>query len=154
MHRHTKFASAAVCIATAAAITLPVAAQFRKPEDAVKYRQAVFTVMNNQMGRINTQLKSSTPNMQVIQTGAGVVEAMSKLPWDAFGQNTEFVSDTRALPALFKNEAKVKELAEKMQEEAVKLNAVAKTGDVKAVRAQFGALAKSCDNCHDDYRAK
>lgn len=154
MHRYTKFASIAVCIAAAVAVALPVAAQFRKPEDAVKYRQSVFNVMNNQMGRINTQLKSSTPNMQVIQTGAAVVETLSKLPWDAFGQNTEFVSDTRALPALFKNEAKVKELAERMQEEAVKMNAVAKTGDVKAVRTQFGALAKSCDNCHDEYRAK
>jgi len=154
MHRHIRFASVAICVAAAVAIALPVAAQFRKPEDAVKYRQAVFTVMNNQMGRINTQLKSPTPNMQVIQSSAGVVEAMSRLPWDAFGQPTEFVSDTRALPALFKNEAKVKDLADKMQEEAVKMNAVAKTGDVKAVRTQFGALAKSCDSCHDDYRAK
>ncbi|MBC8119254.1 MAG: cytochrome c [Burkholderiaceae bacterium] len=154
MHRHTKVASVAVCIATAAAIALPVAAQFRKPEDAVKYRQAVFVVMNNQMGRINAQLKSATPNMQVIQSGASVVEAVSKLPWDAFNQNTEFVTDTRALPALFKNEAKIKELADKMHEEAVKLNSVARTGDVKAVRTQFGVVAKTCDNCHDDYRAK
>jgi cytochrome c556 len=93
--------------------------------------------------------------MQIIQSCAGVVEAMSNLPWDGFGHATEFVAvKTRALPELFKNEAKVKELAEKMQEEATKLNSVAKTGDAKAVRTQFGVLAKSCDNCHDDFRAK
>ena len=93
--------------------------------------------------------------MQVIQTSAGVVEAMSKLPWDGFGHATEFVTiKTRALPEVFTNEAKVKELAEKMQEEATKLNSVAKTGDAKAVRTQFGVLAKTCDNCHDDFRAK
>ena len=155
MHRNAKFTSVAACIAASAAIAGPVAAQFNKPEDAVKYRQAALTVLGNHMGRINTQLKSSTPNMQAIQTSAGVVEAMSNLPWDGFGHVTEFVATkTRALPELFKNEAKVKDLAEKMQEEATKLNSVAKMGDVKAVRTQFGVLAKTCDNCHDDFRAK
>ena len=155
MHRLAKFASVAACIAATAAIAWPVAAQFNKPEDAVKYRQAALTVLSNHMGRINTQLKSPTPNMEIIQSSAAVVESMSKLPWEGFGHATEFVAvKTRALPELFKNEAKVKDLAEKMQEEATKLNSVAKTGDAKAVRTQFGVLAKSCDNCHDDFRAK
>ena len=154
MHRDTRFASVAVCVVSAAAMALPVAAQFRKPEDAVKYRKAVFTVMNSHMGRIFTQLKSPTPNVQVIQSSAQTVESMSKLPWDAFAPNTELVSDTRALPALFKSEAKAKDLALKMQEEVVKFNAVAKTGDTAAIRTQFNAVAKSCDNCHDDFRAK
>jgi cytochrome c556 len=138
----------------AAAIAFPVAAQYAKPEDAVKYRKAALTVLNSHMGRINTQLKSPTPNVQIIQSSAQVAETMSKLPWDAFGPNTELVTETRALPAVFKNEAKVKELAEKMQQEVAKLNAVAKTGDVAAIRTQFGVTAKACDNCHDDYRAK
>ena len=126
----------------------------RKPEDAVKYRKAAFTVMNSHMGRIFAQLKSPTPNMQVIQSSAQTVESMSKLPWDAFAPNTELVTDTRALPALFKNEAKAKDLAQKMQEEVAKLNTVAKTGDATAIRTQFGVAAKTCDNCHDDFRAK
>ena len=92
--------------------------------------------------------------MQVIQSSAQVAESMSKLPWDAFGQSTDLVIDTRALPALFKNEAKVKELAQKMQDEVAKLNTVAKTGDAAAVRTQFNGAAKSCDNCHDDFRGK
>lgn len=154
MHRHVKLASVAACMAATAAIAWPVAAQYAKPEDAVKYRKAAFTVMNSHMGRIFAQLKSPTPNMQVIQSSAQTVESMSKLPWDAFAPNTELVTDTRALPALFKNEAKAKELAQKMQDEVVKLNSVAKTGDASAVRTQFNAAAKSCDNCHDDFRAK
>jgi len=154
MHRHMKIASVAACIAVSAAIAWPVAAQYAKPEDAVKYRKAAFTVMNNHMGRIFRQLKSPTPNMQVIQSSAQTIESMSKLPWDAFSPDTELVTDTRALPALFKNEAKAKELAQKMQEEVAKLNTVAKTGDAAAVRTQFNAAVKTCDNCHDDFRAK
>lgn len=154
MHRFVKTAAAAACVAIGAAVAWPVAAQYAKPEDAVKYRKAVFTVMNSHMGRIFTQLKSPTPNVQVIQSSAQTIESVSKLPWDAFAPNTELVSDTRALPALFKNEAKTKDLAQKMQEEVAKLNTVAKSGDTAAIRTQFGVAAKSCDNCHDDFRAK
>ena len=154
MSRRAKIIGAAACIAAAGAIAWPVAAQYAKPEDAVKYRKAAFTVMNSHMGRIFAQLKSPTPNMQVIQSSAQTVEAMSKLPWDAFAPSTELVADTRALPALFKNEAKAKDLAQKMQDEVAKLNTVAKTGDVAAIRTQFGVTAKTCDNCHDDFRAK
>ena len=154
MLRQVKIARVVACIAAGAAIAWPVAAQYAKPEDAVKYRKAAFTVMNSHMGRIFAQLKSPTPNMQIIQSSAQTVESMSKLPWDAFAPSTELVVDTRALPALFKNEAKVKELAQKMQEEVSKLNAVAKTGDAGAIRTQFNATAKTCDNCHDDFRAK
>jgi cytochrome c556 len=154
MSERARIAAVFACMAAGAAIAWPVAAQYAKPEDAVKYRKAAFTVMNSHMGRIFAQLKSPTPNMQIIQSSAQTVEAMSKLPWDAFAPNTELVADTRALPALFKNEAKVKELAQKMQEEVTKLNAVAKTGDAAAIRAQFNAAAKTCDSCHDDFRAK
>lgn len=154
MHRYVRIASVAAGIITAATTAWPVAAQYSKPEDAVKYRKAAFTVMSSHMGRIFAQLKSPTPNVQAIQSSAQTVETMSKLPWDAFAANTELVLDTKALPALFKNEAKVKELAEKMQEEVVKLNTVAKSGDVAAIRTQFNATAKACDNCHDDFRAK
>ena len=154
MHLRVKTASVAACIAIGAVVAWPVAAQYAKPEDAVKYRKAAFTVMSSHMGRIFSQLKSPTPNMQVIQSSAQTVESMSKLPWDAFAPNTELVADTRALPALFKNEAKAKDLAQKMQEEVAKLNVVAKTGDAAAIRTQFNAVVKTCDNCHDDFRAK
>ena len=38
------------------------------------------------------------------------------------------------------------------QEQAGKLNTVAASGDVAAVRAQFGEVGKACKNCHDTFR--
>jgi cytochrome c556 len=49
---------------------------------------------------------------------------------------------------------KVKELGRAMRQEVIKLNEVAKSGDVGAIRTQFQATAKTCDNCHDDFRNK
>ncbi|PZP65134.1 MAG: hypothetical protein DI596_00055 [Azospira oryzae] len=31
---------------------------------------------------------------------------------------------------------------------------MAKTGDEKAMKTQFGELGKACKACHDDYREK
>ena len=39
-----------------------------------------------------------------------------------------------------------------IQEQAGKLNTVAASGDVAAVRAQFGEVGKACKNCHDNFR--
>ena len=129
-------------------------AQFAKPEDAVKYRQSAMALIGNHMGRINGQLKSEKPNTQVIQSSAALVETLSKLPFEAFVAGTESVANTKAKPELFKDTAKVKELAEKMQAEVAKLSTAATGGDVKAVRAQFGEVGQVCKACHDDYRAK
>lgn len=139
---------------TFATLAAPAYAQFNKPEDAIRYRQAAFVLMGNNMGRINAQLKSSTPNVQVIQSSAALVETMSKLPYEAFipGSESGGTPPTRAKAEVFKDGDKIKTLADKMQSEVVKLNAVAKGGDIGAIRAQFGEVGKSCKACHDDYR--
>jgi cytochrome c556 len=137
-----------------ATLGAPAHAQFNKPEDAIRYRQSALFLMGNHMGRINAQLKAATPNMQVIQSSAAVVEVASKLPYEAFipGTETGGTPATRAKPEVFKDTDKFKQLAEKMQGEVVKLNAAAKGGDIAAIRAQFGDVGKSCKACHDDYR--
>jgi cytochrome c556 len=132
----------------------PAYAQFNKPEDAIRYRQSAFVLMGNNMGRINAQLKSGSPNLQVIQQSAALVEVMSKLPYEAFIPGSESGGNppTRAKPEVFKDTDKIKSLAEKMQGEVVKLNTAAKGGDINAIRAQFGETGKACKACHDDYR--
>ena len=132
----------------------PAYAQFNKPEDAIRYRQSAMVLIGNHMGRINAQLKSSTPDVQVIQQSAAIVEVASKLPFEAFipGSDTGGTPPTRAKPELFKDTDKIKSLAEKMQGEVTKLNTVAKGGDISAIRAQFGETGKACKACHDDYR--
>ncbi|HVQ03812.1 MAG TPA: cytochrome c, partial [Burkholderiaceae bacterium] len=36
-------------------------AQFQKPEDAIKYRQSVFTVMANHLGRVGAMAQGRAP---------------------------------------------------------------------------------------------
>lgn len=134
------------------AMGLPAQAQFAKPEDAIKYRKASFTVMAAHFGRIGTMANGRAPyDAKAAADNADVVATLSKLPWAAFGEGTD-KGDTRAKPEIWKESAKYKEAADKMQAEIVKLNTAAKAGNIDALKAAFGPAAASCKACHDNFR--
>lgn len=142
---------AALAVATAI-LSTPAMAQFQKPEDAIKYRKASFTVMATHFGRIGAMASGRVPfDAKVAADNAAIVETMSKLPWPAFGAGTD-KGDTRALPAIWTEQAKFKEAGDKMQAEVSKLAAAAKTGNLDAVKTAFGAAGQTCKACHDDFR--
>jgi cytochrome c556 len=140
--------------AVAAAVSTPVHAQFSKPERAVEYRQAAFTLMNNHMGRISQAVQGKIPfDKDAVLRSAEIIEMVGKLPYEAFAPGTDLM-ESKAKPSIWKEEAKFKQLAADMQAETVKLTAAAKTGNLDNIRNQFRATAKSCDACHDAYREK
>lgn len=143
-----------VLIASALSLAAPAHAQFAKPEDAVKYRQSAFALMGSHMTRISGQLKSGNPDLRAIQSSAALVHTLAPLPFEAFTSGSDMVPSTKARPELWKDTAKVKDLADRMQAEVAQLATVAKSGEVKAIQAQLGAVGQSCKSCHDEYRAK
>jgi cytochrome c556 len=144
-----------LAVATAAGLctALPAAAQFQKPEDAVKYRQGAFTVMANHFGRIGAMVQGKVPfDAATLAANAEIVQSMSKLPYAGFVEGT--ASGTKAKPSIWTERDKFDAAAKKMQEEVVKLNAAAKTGNLETIKTAFGAAGGSCKACHDDYRDK
>lgn len=138
--------------AMAVALNVPAAAQFAKPEDAIKYRKASFTVMAAHFGRVGAMANGRAPyDAKAAADNAEIAVAMSKLPWAAFGEGTD-KGETRAKPEIWKEQAKYKEGADKMQAEMVKLAAAAKTGNLDNLKAAFGPAAGTCKACHDAYR--
>ena len=47
---------------------------------------------------------------------------------------------------------KFRAAASKMQDEMVKLNVVAKGGNIDTLKAAVGDTGKACKACHDNYR--
>jgi cytochrome c556 len=142
-----------VVVVLVSMLALPAFAQFRKPEDAVKYRQSVMYTMGNHFysrigamanGRIPFDAKAATENADIVAT-------LSKLPWVAFTPDTNGVGKTDAKPAVWTEQAKFKDLGEKMQAEVLKLQAVAKTGDLDALKAAYRATGQACKACHDAF---
>lgn len=121
--KYTTFSAGAMLML---AMGLPAQAQFAKPEDAIKYRKASFTVMAAHFGRLGAMANGRTPyDAKAAADNADVVATLSKLPWAAFGEGTD-KGDTRAKPEVWKEAAKYKEAADKMQAEIVKLNTAPK----------------------------
>jgi cytochrome c556 len=147
MNRLVFAAAAAISLGTA----LPAAAQFQKPEDAIKYRKSAMTVMANHFGRIGAMVNGRVPfDAATVQANADVVATLSKLPFTGFIDGTS-TGDTKAKPEIWTEPAKFKAAQTKMQEEVVKLNAAAKTGNLDQIKAAFGETGKSCKACHDAY---
>jgi cytochrome c556 len=138
--------------ALAFALALPAQAQFAKPEDAIKYRKASFTVMSAHFGRLGAMANGRVPyDAKAAAENAEVVSALAKLPWTAFGDGTD-KGETRAKPEIWKESAKFKEASDKMVAEMGKLNTAAKAGNLDALKAAFGPAAASCKACHDNFR--
>ena len=133
-------------------LAIPAQAQFAKPEDAIKYRKASYTVMAAHFGRLGAMASGRAPyDAKAAAENAELVATLSKLPWAAYGEGTD-KGDTRAKPEIWKEAAKFKEASDKMQAEVVKLNVAAKAGNLDALKAAFGPAAASCKACHDNFR--
>jgi cytochrome c556 len=152
MTRNT-FLAAAVCAATCLT-ALPASAQFQKPEDAIKYRKAAFTLMAAHFGRVGAMAQGKAPwDAQAAAANMAVVMAVHSLPFTAFGPGTD-AGDTRALPVVWSKAGDFKAAADKMSEAMGKLDAAVKTGSLDNTKAAFGPVGGTCKDCHDDFRKK
>ena len=81
---------ATALVVTAAATALPAAAQFAMPEDAIKYRQAAFTLMGRHFGSLGAMANGKAPyNAATAASDADVLAAVHMLPFRAFGEGTD-----------------------------------------------------------------
>lgn len=146
----------AIALAFAAALAIPLTshAQFQNAEAAVKYRQGAFTVMGSHFGSIGAVVKGEKPYDKLsVEQDAAVIATLAKLPWHAFTPNSATPA-SKAKPEVWSEADKFKAGAEKLQAETAKLDSAARSGDLAAIKASFGATAQTCKSCHDNFRNK
>lgn len=144
----------AACIAAlAAAFALPAAAQFARAEEAVKYRQATWSVLNQHFTRIGAMTRGRQPfDGRVAQRDAEVVAALARLPSAAFGPGTDLPGD-HARPEIWTESQRFRELGDRLVADATRLLGAARTQDLDQIKAAYGAAANTCKECHDAYRS-
>ena len=145
----------------AAALTLAclagsvLAQQTLKPEEMIKFRKAGYGFMSWNMGKIKANLDGNFNKDQVI-AAANLVAATANSGMGAlFGPGTDKDSadqKTRVKPEFFQQPDKVKDVAVNFIKETNELAKVAQTGDVAAIKAQFGKTGGTCKSCHDAFR--
>ncbi len=145
-----------VCATVAGLATaLPAAAQFQRPDDAVKYRKAGFQIMAAHFGRIGAMANGRVPfDAAAASANADVVAFMSKLPFAGFVDGTSGSAKGEPKANVWSEKAKFEAAASKMQEEVAKLAVAAKANNLDQLKAAFGSAAGSCKSCHDDFRVQ
>jgi cytochrome c556 len=124
------------------------------PEVLVKQRQAAMTLQGKYFGPMAGMAQGRIPyDAKIVQRNAGFLDNLSRMPWDGFDAGTKDVKSA-ALPAVWSEPAKWSEAADRFQSEASKLYAISRSGDEAAVKAQIGAVGKTCGGCHESFRQK
>ena len=128
-------------------------AQFAKPEDAVKYRQAAFQLISSHFGRMQPVIKGQTPyDAAAIKANVDLLKTLSTLPWAGFVEGSQ--AGTGSKPEVWTDAAGFKAAQVKFEGAVDKLSVAANSGDLDRVRAAFGDVGASCKACHDSYRVK
>ena len=117
----------AIALAAGVLLALPAAAQFQKPEDAIKYRQSVMFLQGQHMARLGAMANGRVPfDAKVAQDNAAILDVIDHMPFGAFVDGTD-KGNTRAKPEIWTERAKF---------------------DAAAV----GAVGAACKACHDAYQ--
>lgn len=125
---------------------------FQKPEEAIKYRRSSFTLMGVHFASLGAMAYGRIPfDPQAAERNAKVVATISQLPFNAFVPGSD-KGETRAKPEIWADQAAFERNAANMQSAVRNLSAVAKTGNLDAMRAAFGTAAQTCKACHDGFR--
>lgn len=127
------------------------------PEEQIETRQAGYTFMGWNMGKIKANLEGDYHSEQVAAAANAIAAIANSGMGALFGPGTDKDVGgvkTRVKPELFQNMEDVGELATNFKDAADSLAEVAAEGDQAAVKSAFGDLAEACKACHKKYRAK
>jgi len=154
------FASGVGRLALAAALLSCVGftlVQAASPQAAqIKPRQDKLRDMGGALKAITDELKKPKvdwdnviiPNTQTIKDRSAYL-----LNWFPKGSGPEAGVKTYALPAIWQKQDDFTKIGKEMQAEAIKLDQVANSRNLDALKSQAVTLGKACKACHDPYRS-
>jgi cytochrome c556 len=121
---------------------------------AVDFRQSTMTIYKWYLGPMGGMVKGKIPfdAATFASKASGLAKAASLDLTEGFPKGSH--EDTDAKPEIWEQWDLFIEKYEILQKEATKLNSVAAGGDMDAIKAQFGATAKTCKGCHQDFKEK
>ena len=133
-------------------VALPAAAQFQKPEDAIKYRQSAMALQGNHLGRVFAMASGRIPfDAKVAADNIEVVATLNRLQFTGFVEGSD-KGNTRAKPEIWAEKDKWNAAVAKSQDDVAKLSAAGKSGNLDQIKAAVGGVGQSCKACHDAYQ--
>jgi cytochrome c556 len=131
-------------------VSINAYAQFNKPQDAIKYRQSSFFVMQQNFARLAAMAQGKTPfNAKEAAEYGQVASLMARQPWQAFGPGTE---GGKSLPLIWNENAKFQTASKNFIQKMDALQAATQSGNLDRIKAAVSAAGADCKSCHDAFR--
>jgi len=135
--------------ATTAALAGPV-------EEQIRFRQSAYSFLSWNTAKIKAQAADhpETYNKDQVIAAANAIAGVANSGLnELYGPGTD-QKPTRLKSEFFEKQDEVKEIDATFIKEANELQKVAATGDVAAIKTQFGKVGATCKSCHDLIRVR
>lgn len=144
----------AVLALVLAVLALPATAQNKQAEQAIKYRQAAYTVLGTNFGIAAAMATGKMPyDAKAFQTRVDRTAYMATIVPETFGPGTDAGAPTKAKKEIWTSQAEFQKLMKDMQDKTAALAVAAKSNDLEKIKPAFGAAGQSCKACHDKFKA-
>ena len=150
MHRTRLIFAAAATLGIAAVATAAV-----KPETAIAYRQAGYTMLGWNFGPMAQMVRGKTPwDAAEFARRAERVALIAPQLLEGFPEGSDTGATTEAKPEIWKNMDDFKLKMDDLVKQSKLLADVAKSGDEAKMKDQFKQTAAACKACHEKYRSE
>jgi len=150
MHRTRLIFAAAATLGIAAVATAAV-----KPETAIAYRQAGYTMLGWNFGPMAQMVRGKTPwDAAEFARRAERVALIAPQLLEGFPEGSDTGATTEAKPDIWKNMDDFKLKMDDLVKQSKLLAEVAKSGDEAKMKEQFKQTAGACKACHEKYRSE
>jgi cytochrome c556 len=117
-----------------------------------KERMDAMESMSKAMKAIRRYVEGNRNIAAIKDEADRIRELAGRIPqWFPPGSDTK---PTDALAAIWQHWPDFQARAAQLEQQSAKLAAVAASGDLRSIAAQFRAVGQSCSACHADYRQK
>ena len=122
------------------------------PNQLINTRKGAMALQGKYFGPILAMAQGRAAyDAKIVQRNAEYLAVLTQMPWDDFQPHSLGLQNTRAKEEIAKDQAKFKSQIDQLQSEVQKLHAAARAGDEAGVKSAAPAVAKICNNCHEDF---
>jgi cytochrome c556 len=126
-----------------------------KPETAIAYRQAGYTMLGWNFGPMAQMVRGKAPwDAAEFARRAERVALIAPQLLEGFPDGSDSGATTEAKPEIWKNMDDFKLKMDDLVKQSKLLAEVAKSGDEAKMKDQFKQTAGTCKACHDKYRSE
>jgi cytochrome c556 len=129
-------------------------------EDQIRFRQSAYSFISWNSGKIKKQVveQPASYNKEQVIAAANAIAAVANSGLGAlYGAGTDKGTGwrpTQLKPEFFQQPEEAKRLAVAFNTAANDLARVAQSGNVEAIKTQFGKLNETCRSCHNNFRQR